>query len=186
MRLIRLCPLLVLLLLLNSATAFAQSSAAQSFHRLKTLVGSWSGERSDGTPVQVTFRSTGAGSALVSELIAGHGNSEDMISVFHLDGETLLVTHYCTAGNQPRMKAAASPDGKIISFNFVDATNLASLNGGHMQSLVIALLDADHHSETWTFMDHGKMATEVLRLSRARIATPVKALARTERATQKI
>ena len=91
MRLIRVCPLVVLLLLLNSATAFAQSSAAQSFSRLKTLVGSWSGERSDGTPVQVSFRSTGAGSALVSELIAGHGNSEDMISVFHLDGEILLV-----------------------------------------------------------------------------------------------
>jgi len=37
------------------------------------------------------------------------------------------------------------------------------------------LLDADHHSETWTFMDHGKTTTEVLRLSRARIDTPVKA-----------
>jgi hypothetical protein len=44
---------------------------------------------------------TAGGSALMSE-INGHG--EDMISMIHFDGPNrLLLTHYCTAGNQPRM-----------------------------------------------------------------------------------
>ena len=61
--------------------------------------------------------------AVMSE-IHGHG-PEDMISMFHLDGPNrLLITHYCSAGNQPRMQASSSPDGKTITFTFVDATIL--------------------------------------------------------------
>jgi hypothetical protein len=90
-----------------------------------------------------------------------------MISVFHMDGPNrLLITHYCGAGNQPRMQATASPDGKIITFDFVDATNLASPDDGHMQRLVITMIDANHHTEDWTFVDHGKQMKELFDLRR--------------------
>ncbi len=68
--------------------------------------------------------------------------SEGMITMFHLDGANrLMMTHYCGAGNQPRMQASASPDGKTLRFKFVDATNLESTESGHMDHVVIALLD---------------------------------------------
>jgi len=157
--------LLAGLVLLTAASAFAQSEAQKSFNQLKTLSGSWESKASDGHALEVTFRDTAGGSALMSE-IHGHG-PENMISMFHLDGPNrLLITHYCGSGNQPRLQASASPDGKTIAFDFVDATNLASPDDGHMQRLVIAMIDANHHTEEWTFVDHGKQMKEVFDLRR--------------------
>jgi hypothetical protein len=76
---------------------------------------------------------------------------EDMISMFNMDGGRLLMTHYCAVGNQPRMVAVASPDGKTITFNYVDATNLLSGQPGHMERMVVTMIDANHYSEEWDF-----------------------------------
>ncbi len=95
--------------------------------------------------------------------IKGH---EDMISMFNLDGDRLLMTHYCGAGNQPRMVASTSPDGKTLTFDFLDATNLASPDDGHMTRLVLSMPDANHHTEEWIYSDHGKQEKEVFELWR--------------------
>jgi len=144
-------------------TAFAQSDAQKSFDQLKTLVGTWEGQAPDGKTVQVTFRETSGGSALLSE-ITGH---EDMITMFHMDGGRLMMTHYCGAGNQPRMVGSMSPDGKAFSFNFLDATNVLPSQPGHMEHLTIALLDPSHHTEEWSFLaQDGKQMRELFDLHR--------------------
>jgi hypothetical protein len=156
---------LALALLLTATAALAQTTAQKSFDQLKSLTGNWEGKTSDGKTVQVSFRDTAGGSALMSE-IQGHG-PESMVSMFNLDGPNrLLLTHYCGAGNQPRMTASASPDGKTITFDFLDATNLESPEAGHMQRLAITMLDPNHHVEEWTFADHGKQMKEVFDLQR--------------------
>src|ERR1700722_2419737 len=153
------------ILAFTATAAFAQSAAQKSFDQLKSLSGSWEGKTSQGKPLNVSFRDTAGGSALMSEI---HGmDRENMITMFHLDGpDRLLMTHYCGAGNQPRMTASASPDGRTITFDFLDATNLESPEAGHMQRVVIAILDANHHTETWTFADHGQQMKEVFDLQR--------------------
>ena len=152
------------ILMIVSTVAFAQSDAQRSFDQLKSLTGSWEGKNSMGEPVQVSYRTTSGGSALMSEIM-GHG--EDMISMIHFDGANrLLLTHYCAVGNQPRMLASASPDGKTITFNFLDATNLGNPQSGHMDHVVIAMLDANHHTEEWNFTDHGKEIKEFFDLKR--------------------
>jgi hypothetical protein len=159
------CVAIALFVVLAAAAVLAQSSAQKSFDHLKSLTGSWEGKSADGHALEVSFRDTAGGSAVMSE-IHGHG-PENMISMFHLDGpDRLLITHYCGAGNQPRMQASASPDGKTITFTLVDATNLSSPDAGHMQQLVIAMLDANHHTEDWTFTDHGKEIKEFFDLRR--------------------
>lgn len=96
-----------------------------------------------------------------------HGHGPAMVSMFNLDGpDRLIVTHYCGAGNQPRMQASSSPDGKTITFDFFDGTNIAGPEAGHMQRLVIAMPDSNHHVEEWTFSDHGKQTKEVFDLQR--------------------
>ena len=95
------------------------------------MPGTW-----EGTPQRqalvVTFEISG-GSAVMSEIHGDH----DMISMINLDGpDRLLLTHYCAAGNQPRMAPHVSPDGKTITFTYVDATNLATPDAGHMQKMV--------------------------------------------------
>ena len=153
-------------LVLCAGFALAQSNAQKSFDTLKTLAGNWEGKNNQGQTLRVEFRETAGGSALLSEI---HGQGpENMISMFHLDGDRLLMTHYCGAGNQPRMKATLAPDGKSVAFEFIDATNLSSPEAGHMHHVVFTMPDADHHTEEWTFLDHGKEMKETFTLARAK------------------
>lgn len=134
-------------LLALTGAAFAQSSAQATFDKLKSLEGNWSGKTIDGRAVETSYRVTSGGSAVMGEI----KGKEDMISMFSMDGGRLLMTHYCAVGNQPRMAATASPDGKTITFNYVDATNLLSSQQGRMQSLAVTLIDANHYTEAWEF-----------------------------------
>jgi hypothetical protein len=151
-------------IVLSASLVMGQSDAHKSFDMLKSLEGNWSGKNAQGQPVEVTFRMTAGGSALMSE-IHGHG-PENMITMFHMDGDRLLMTHYCGAGNQPRMKVV-SADAKSVSFEFFDGTNIGP-GDGHMQHATFTEPDADHHTEEWTFVDHGKEMKEAFTLARVK------------------
>lgn len=153
---------ITLLFALTTSAAFAASAAQKSFDELKSLDGSWEGKAANGEPLQVIYRVTSNGSAVMSEI----KGKEDMISMFSLDGDRLVITHYCAAGNQPRMVAGPSPDGRTLTFDYLDATNLASPDAGHMTRLVLSMPDPNHHTEEWIFTDHGKQEKEVFDLWR--------------------
>jgi hypothetical protein len=156
----------VIAALLFSVCAFAAPDAQQSFDQIKALAGNWEGKGADGSAVQVSFKVMGNGSSVVSE-INSHKHGDNLVSVFHLDKDRLLITHYCGAGNQPRMQATTSPDGKTITFNFVDGTNILPSQIGYMQKLVVSIADADHHSEKWILKTtDGKEMTENFELER--------------------
>lgn len=123
--------------LLSGLNLLAQSPSQKSFDLIKSLAGRWEGQNQMGDPIQVAYRLTAGGSAVMSEILSQmQGKPEDMISMIHRDGDRLLLTHYCAAGNQPRMQATLSPDGKSIRFDFVDATNLAARDTPHMRSVI--------------------------------------------------
>ena len=153
-----------ILLLLATTAAVAQTDAKATFERLKTLDGNWEGKTSNGTPFKISFRTISGGSALLSEI----SGEENMVTMFHVDNDRVLATHYCAAGNQPRMQASMSPDGKTITFSFIDATNMATPKAGHMDHLVITIPDAEHHSEEWTFLQDGKAMKEQFTMTRAK------------------
>ncbi len=154
----------VIVVVMGSNSVMAQSDAYKSFDMLKGMEGNWAGKNQQGQPIQVTFRMTAGGSALMSEIL-GRG-PENMITMFHMDGDRLLMTHYCGAGNQPRMKVVSS-DAKSVSFEFVDGTNIGP-GDGHMQHVTFTEADADHHVEEWVFLDHGKEIKEVFTLARTK------------------
>jgi hypothetical protein len=160
---LRTLSLIFLAALLATLAAVAQTDAEKAFTAIKSMPGTWEGKTPDGRPLKVTFKLVSGGSAVMSEILGDH----EMISVFNLDGANrLLLTHYCSAGNQPRMQASVSPDGKTIAFTFVDATNLKTPDAGHMDRMVLTLLDHNHHTEDWTFVDHGKEMKESFDLRR--------------------
>lgn len=147
---------------LSAACAAAQTDAEKAFAAIKNMPGTWEGTSAEG-PVKVTFKVTGGGSSVMSEILG----KEDMISMINMDGpDRLLLTHYCAVGNEPRMQATVSPDGKAITFTYVDATNLATPDSGHMQRMILTLLDENHHTEEWVFADHGKEHKVVFDLHR--------------------
>jgi hypothetical protein len=158
-----------------SASLFAQSPPAKdqmmspapatnpAFEQIKALAGEWEGTMQN-LPVRTSFRVVSAGSAVMNVL--GQGTKEEMVTMFHLDGPALMVTHYCAAGNQPRMVATSTTDTKVITFAFKDITNLASPTAGHMRGLVLTMIDANHHTQQWTFRQDGKDQTDTFRFTR--------------------
>ena len=76
------------------------------------------------------------------------------------------MTHYCAAQNQPRMQAEISPDGKTITLNFVDGTNIAKPTDGHMQKILPRCRMTNHFSEKWIFGGGGQEHTMTLQYTR--------------------
>jgi hypothetical protein len=157
----RIASCLMLLLVASYAVLAAPDTPASHFDQLKKLAGTWEGKTADGKPVSVTLQVVSDGSALM-QLDQG----ENMVTMYHADNDRLLMTHYCSAHNQPRMQAEVSPDGKRFTFNFLDATNLAKPDAGHMHRMVLTIEDANHVTEQWFFADGTKELTETFKLTR--------------------
>jgi len=152
--------MLSVVLLSLSTVAFAQSDSQKSFDKLKTLTGSWEGtvttvpQQSEamGKPVQISLRGTSMGNALLHEMKM-EGRPDDPITMLYLDNDRLLLTHYCDAGNRPRMVGKMTPDGKTVEFDFLDIAG--GTEHGHMHHAVFTVIDANHHTEDWTYMMPG-------------------------------
>ena len=148
-----------------------KSEAQKSFDTLKTLAGSWQGvvktvppaPEFEGKVMQVTLRSTSMGNALMHEM-TGAGRPDDPITMLYLDNDHLMLTHYCDAGNRPRMTGTMSSDGKTVDFEFLDVAG--STKYGHMHHAVFTTIDANHHNEEWTFMHGDKPVHVYLNLQR--------------------
>jgi hypothetical protein len=108
---------------------------------------------------------TGNGSAVVEDLeIDG---TVVMTSVYHLDGHELRLTHYCGAGNQPRLKASqVDEQSGLLRFSFVDITNLKTPDSGHVHAVELRLHSAQNVTLTFTFVGGGRESYERIELTR--------------------
>jgi hypothetical protein len=140
MKSLRFC--LTLACLVAASAAFADAN----FDKLKTLVGEWEGKTADGKDAYVRYELISSGTAL-EEKLRMPGDAE-MVSIYHMNGDKIMMTHYCAMNNQPRFEGTVS--GDTIRFNYVDATNLADANAIHIKGLVLTIKDADHISQAWT------------------------------------
>ena len=72
------------------------------------------------------------------------------------DRPSILVTHYCAIGNQPRMRCTkANPDGSM-TFHCDSVTNLKTPDSMYMGSLTIRTPDAKHMTQEWISTNEGK------------------------------
>jgi hypothetical protein len=141
-------------LLMTSTALFAQSNAQKALDRFRSMVGTWQGKSPSGGTSMVTYRLAAGGTAVMADM---HMADEDMVSMYYVDGDQLLMTHFCPSNNQPRMKAIISPDLNTVTFDFLDATNLPGPQTGHMHRAVFLFFaDPNHYSEEWTWKQEGK------------------------------
>jgi hypothetical protein len=151
-----------------SSLVFAQSDGAKAFAQLKTLAGTWEGpvtvnppqaEMASDSRMHLTMRVTSRGNALVHEMQEA-GSADDPtkndhpVTMFYLENDRLMLTHYCDAGNRPRMMAKALPDGKSVEFTFLDVSG--GTEYGHMNHALFTVIDANHHTEDWTYLMPGE------------------------------
>jgi hypothetical protein len=170
----------------SKANAKPGIDAKTAFARIKTLAGTWKseitglhkgagGKESSEEPKQgekhegdapVIYKVTGAGSALMETQFPG--SDHEMVSVYHLDGDELRMTHYCAAGNQPRVKldkANSTPDQLIFLFD--GGTNLNAQKDMHIHGLKITFHEDGKVTSAWEGYVGGKSAgTTTFALSR--------------------
>lgn len=141
--------------------------SATAFAKIKSLAGNWEAETEKGK-VTSSYEVVSNGSAVL-ERINVPGESE-MVTVYHLDGSRLVLTHYCTAGNQPRMQAEAyDPESNQLVFKFAGGTNLTDPNTGHMHNAVLTFSGPAAFTAAWTFHKDGKAAfTENIQYTRVK------------------
>jgi hypothetical protein len=102
------------------------------------------------------YEVTAGGSAVVETIFPG--SPHEMVTVYHRDGEDLVLTHYCL-GNQPRMRAKApAPGARRFEFTFDGGSNIRPESDRHMHSAWLELLSADELRSQWTELDGGKPA----------------------------
>jgi hypothetical protein len=155
--------------------AKAGIDAKAAFARIKTLVGTWKGQTTEGRKADkskehedrhsgeysVTYKLTGAGSALVETQFPGEAH--EMVSVYHLDGDDLRMTHYCAARNQPHVKldrANSTPDHLIFLFD--GGTNFDPQKDMHIHGLQITFHEDGKVTSAWEGYTGGKTAGTTL------------------------
>ncbi len=157
----------IMLVVVAFSVGISLAKTLPEFERMKSLVGEWKGISMDKKPAMVIYTLVSDNSALMERLTVG-GESE-MVTMYYPDGDHLMMTHYCSAHNQPRMRSqTVSAEIKSISFDFVDATNLSSPDAGHMEKLIVTFGDRDHFTQEWTWTQKGKEKAEVINFERVK------------------
>lgn len=170
-----------------SATAQGTASpAAQAFERIKTIAGRWtfrdSVEGASTRPavvagiVSYTLVSNGT---TIQETVSGPDHDvANMISMIRVDGDRLVLDHYCSSGTQPRLVSTGLEDNRI-RFVFESGTGLASLATGHIHAATFTFLPDGGFESRWTWQEPGNTHVGVRR--HGKWAAPVQPRAEPER-----
>jgi hypothetical protein len=143
------------------------------FERLKRLAGAWEGRSTKGWTDTAEIKVIAGGSVVEQRSFEAHPG-EEMRTLFSMDGDRLVLTHYCVAKRHPRLVASEIGDsGKTVTFTFLDGLNLPSRDLGHMDSLVMRFQDDDHYVARWTWYQDGQERwMEEIQRTRLRGAAP--------------
>ncbi|HUO86055.1 MAG TPA: hypothetical protein VM617_01585 [Thermoanaerobaculia bacterium] len=140
------------------ATGPSAEQVEAAFERFRALEGEWRARSTMGWTSRSEFRLLGRGTVVLA--IASFDDApreRDMASAFHRDGGRLLLTHYCEAGNQPRLVATRiAADGREVEFEFLDGTGMSSRDAGHMDRAVFRFLDDGSFTSRWTWFQGGE------------------------------
>jgi hypothetical protein len=155
--------LLIPMLLVASAVSTApmpqkdRLDSKAAFEQLKTLIGEWQADTERGK-ARVQYELIAGGHTLVER--ESVGDMPPMLTLYHLDGDRLLLTHHCMLGNQPRMQARSfSAASAELNFEFLDITNLAGEDAGHMRDARFRFVDRNRFVSEWDFYENGRKKT---------------------------
>ena len=155
-------------LVVAAAAIFAteRTKSEKAFDRLALVKGEWKGE-AFGVPTTLIYILTANGSALMEQCRPEKGH--EMITMFTVDGDHLIATHYCSAKNQPQMATSAIADAdKLLAFSLVRVTGLKSEDDFHNTGLTIVQEGNDHLTQEWSYQSKGKTGKNVFHFTRVR------------------
>jgi hypothetical protein len=126
-----------------------------AFEKFKALAGNWDGKSTKGWEETIEFRTIAGGTTVLETSFNAHPGQE-MATAIYLDGEKLMLTHYCMAKNAPRLEATGFADGgKSVLFTFVDGANIPTRDKGHMDKALFRFEAPDRITSRWTWYENG-------------------------------
>ena len=157
---------MALLILESAAFAADKTKSEEAFDRLAALKGEWKGEI-DGVKAHLIYTLTADGSVLMEKFRPEKG--PEMITMFTVDGDHLIATHYCAAKNQPQMVTSAVTDAqKPLAFSLVRVTGLKSPDDFYNTGLTVIQEGNDRLTQEWTYQVRGKTGKNIFRFTRVR------------------
>jgi hypothetical protein len=157
------CALLVSVTVSASTFAFQASvdkqspqPAASAFERLKAMEGEWidvSGAFGAKGAVVATYKVTGAGNTIIETFPIN--TPYEMTTVYHRDGSHVVLTHYCSGGTQPRMRAKEI-HGNVMHFDFDGGANIDPAKTSHMHNMRWEFVSKDEIKADWHNWANGK------------------------------
>lgn len=144
----------------DSPTAFDAHSA---FETLKSMEGTWVGSvetsrSEEPRETRITYRVSANGHSVIQTF--GPGSDFEMFSVYHMDGDQLLMTHYCAIGNAPKMKFVETGKAGELKFEFNGGTNFDPARDAHAHEGIMRIIDGDSYRSTSIGWADGKPSLE--------------------------
>ena len=139
--------------------AESDKGAEEAFKQLHSLIGRWEGKFEDGRSHGVSYTLTAGGTVLVETWTLAPGR--ESMTLYSMDGNNLIATHYCPQGNQPRLQFAGGSDPGRLSFEFRDGTNLQVEGKSHQHAFWIRLLGEKSFERSETYVDNGSTASAI-------------------------
>ena len=110
--------------------------AGSALAEMRQMVGLWKPADKPQSPLRIRFYLTADDTVLVESWeVRGQPHS---LTLYHLDGASLLATHYCPQGNQPRLRLMGR-DASGLHFALRDVTDLDPASETHQHDLWIDL-----------------------------------------------
>ena len=135
--------------------------AQSAMEFLKTLSGDWvretGGEHGATTPV-ASFHVAAAGSTIIET--TGAGTPNEMATIFHMDGDQLLQTHYCALMNAPVLRFEQSDTPGELKFVFHGGTNFDAAVDAHYHEGTFQIKDKDTIETSFVVFANGEMSTD--------------------------
>lgn len=114
-------------------------NGSPALERMRGLEGRWEGTTDRGDPeAVVTYEVVGRGSAVVETLFPG--TTRAMTTVYHDDPSgNLMMTHYCTAGNQPDLALVEAAEDHLSFVLSPDDRTIHVDSEGHAHELTLTI-----------------------------------------------
>ena len=129
---------------------------------ISKLIGDWEMADENGAKQHAsTFALTSAGSAVREIMFPGQDH--EMTNLYHMDGDQLVITHYCASGNQPRMVASQprrTAEGIVFHFAFDSVSNLRESHDHYMGDMTLTISDAGDIRQDWRSLNYEGELTE--------------------------
>lgn len=156
-----------------ASSSLPKNNTVTGFEKIRSLIGEWDGTLPDGKPIKISYQEI-SGGAIVEIYHSQDPMWWNMSSAYHRDKEKIMLTHFCSWGNHPRM-AAIVPTGAIkrLEFDFIDITKTQPQNG-YMRNVAFEFKSEDHILHHWLWQEQDKQVPLTLTLKRKKVKPELK------------